>query len=120
MSSTELIRAVTIILIYLLQERLQWQKNSDINMKTQLATSQENLNRKDRQIDDLNLTCKQLRDKIMQLENQIRQAICISSEKTCIVLLFKTILSISHDPTLATKVETLCHHFNQLTILKYG
>ncbi|KAJ0176663.1 hypothetical protein K1T71_007842 [Dendrolimus kikuchii] len=57
----------------LAQERLQWQKNADINMKTQLATSQENLSRKDRQIEEMNSTCKHLRERIMQLENQISE-----------------------------------------------
>ncbi|XP_072949169.1 uncharacterized protein Sas-6 [Epargyreus clarus] len=53
------------------QERLQWQKNSDNNMKNILATNQENLNKKDTQIEELNYLCKQLRESITQLENQI-------------------------------------------------
>ncbi|CAG4982951.1 unnamed protein product [Parnassius apollo] len=55
----------------LVQEKIQWQKTADLNTKALLATSQENLSKKDKQIDDLNVLCKQLRDNVMQLENQI-------------------------------------------------
>ncbi|CAH2048599.1 unnamed protein product, partial [Iphiclides podalirius] len=55
------------------QEKMQWQKTSELNTKALLATSQENLNRKDKQIDDLNLLCKKLQDNIMQLENQLSE-----------------------------------------------
>ncbi|XP_013145203.1 PREDICTED: spindle assembly abnormal protein 6 homolog [Papilio polytes] len=55
----------------LAQEKVQWQKTSDLNTKTLLANSQENLSKKDKQIDDLNVLCKQLRDNINQLENQL-------------------------------------------------
>ncbi|XP_045536523.1 spindle assembly abnormal protein 6 homolog [Papilio machaon] len=55
----------------LTQEKIQWQKTSDLNTKTLLANSQENLSKKDKQIDDLNVLCKQLRDTIIQLENQL-------------------------------------------------
>ncbi|CAK1580226.1 unnamed protein product [Parnassius mnemosyne] len=55
----------------LIQEKIQWQKTSELNTKAILATSQENLSKKDKQIDDLNVLCKQLRDNVMQLENQI-------------------------------------------------
>ncbi|XP_068633224.1 spindle assembly abnormal protein 6 homolog [Battus philenor] len=53
------------------QEKLQWQKTSELNTKTIIATSQENLNKKEKQIDDLNVLCKQLHDNIRQLESQL-------------------------------------------------
>lgn len=56
----------------MLQERLQWQKNFEMNTKAQLATSQDTISRKDKYIEELNTMCKQLRDSIGQLENQIR------------------------------------------------
>ncbi|KPI94441.1 Spindle assembly abnormal protein 6-like [Papilio xuthus] len=55
----------------LAQEKIEWQKTSELNTKTLLANSQENLSKKDKQIDDLNVLCKQLRDTINQLENQL-------------------------------------------------
>lgn len=57
----------------LTMERIQWQNQADINLKAQMAVSQENLNRRERQIDEINSTCKQLREKITQLENQITE-----------------------------------------------
>lgn len=56
----------------MLQERLQWQKNLEMNSKAQLAISQDTITRKDKHIDELNTMCKQLRDSIGQLENQLR------------------------------------------------
>ncbi|XP_030040889.1 spindle assembly abnormal protein 6 homolog isoform X1 [Manduca sexta] len=53
------------------QERQQWQKNADMNMKAQLAVSQENFTRKDKQIDEINLICKQLKENVAHLENQL-------------------------------------------------
>ncbi|XP_049873828.1 spindle assembly abnormal protein 6 homolog [Pectinophora gossypiella] len=55
------------------QERIQWQKNMEMNSKVHLATSQETLNRKDKQIDELNTLCKQLRENIGLLENQLSE-----------------------------------------------
>ncbi|KAI5644294.1 hypothetical protein NE865_03663 [Phthorimaea operculella] len=57
----------------LAQERLQWQKNLEMNNKAQLASSQETLNRKDKQIDELNALCKQLKENIGQLEHQLSE-----------------------------------------------
>lgn len=56
----------------MLQERLQWQKNLEMNTKAQLATSQDTINRKDKHIEELNTMSKHLRDSIGQLETQIR------------------------------------------------
>lgn len=53
------------------QERLQWQKTTENTTKVQLSSFQESINRKDRQIDELNVLSKQLRDNITQLENQL-------------------------------------------------
>ncbi|XP_028171297.1 spindle assembly abnormal protein 6 homolog [Ostrinia furnacalis] len=55
----------------LFQERQQWQKNAELNSNNQLAVTQDNLNRKDRQIDELNSICKQLKENILHLENQL-------------------------------------------------
>ena len=41
-------------------------------MKTQLTTYQDNLNKKEKHTDEINSHCKQLRDNIGQLENQLR------------------------------------------------
>ncbi|KAJ2949053.1 hypothetical protein O0L34_g5994 [Tuta absoluta] len=57
----------------LAQERLQWQKNLEINNKAQVTSSQEILNRKDKQIDELNGLCKQLKENIGQLEHQLSE-----------------------------------------------
>ncbi|KAM3965137.1 spindle assembly abnormal 6 [Aphomia sociella] len=57
----------------LAQERLQWQKTTESSTKVQLNSFQESMNRKDRQIEDLNVLCKQLRDNISQLENQLSE-----------------------------------------------
>lgn len=58
----------------ILQERLQWQRNLELNAKTQQATVQDSLDRKEKQIDELNSVCKKQHDTITQLENQIRLA----------------------------------------------
>ncbi|XP_059048511.1 LOW QUALITY PROTEIN: spindle assembly abnormal protein 6 homolog [Achroia grisella] len=55
----------------LTQERSQWQKTTENTSKVQLASFQENINRKDRQIDELNVLSRQLKENIAQLENQI-------------------------------------------------
>ncbi|XP_061716058.1 spindle assembly abnormal protein 6 homolog [Cydia pomonella] len=55
------------------QERQQWQKNAEINAKAQLASSEEALNRKNRQIEELNTICQQLKDKIGHLDNQLSE-----------------------------------------------
>lgn len=49
-----------------------WQQNADLNLKTQLTTYQENLSKKDKQIDEINSHCRQLKDNIGHLENQLR------------------------------------------------
>lgn len=54
------------------QERIQWQKNAEINTNTQIAMTQEHISRKDKQIDELNSICKQLKENVSVLENQIR------------------------------------------------
>lgn len=43
-----------------------------MNSNNQLAVTQENLNRKDKQIDELNAICKKLKDNIVHLESQLR------------------------------------------------
>ncbi|CAH0715599.1 unnamed protein product, partial [Brenthis ino] len=53
------------------QERLQWQRNSESHTNNLLSSSQENLNRKEKQIEELNYLNKQLHEKINQLEHQI-------------------------------------------------
>ncbi|XP_073955890.1 uncharacterized protein [Choristoneura fumiferana] len=42
-----------------------------MNSKAQIASSEENINRKNKVIDELNTICQQLKDKISQLENQL-------------------------------------------------
>ncbi|RVE41530.1 hypothetical protein evm_013820 [Chilo suppressalis] len=59
------------------QDKLQWQSTLEKNFNAQLAKSQEHLNRKDKQIEDLNINCKQLRENIGHLETQLR--ICESN-----------------------------------------
>ncbi|XP_053609952.1 spindle assembly abnormal protein 6 homolog [Plodia interpunctella] len=54
------------------QERIQWQKSLDVTSKAQLASFQENVNRKEKQIDELNAMCKQMKDNISQLESLLR------------------------------------------------
>ncbi|KAL0838883.1 hypothetical protein ABMA28_016905 [Loxostege sticticalis] len=55
----------------IIQERQQWLKNAEMNSNNQLAVTQENLNRKDKQIDELNAICKKLKDNIVHLESQL-------------------------------------------------
>lgn len=57
---------------YILQERLHWKKSADTNMKNQVGDFQETLNKKERQIDEINSYNRQLKDNITQLENQLR------------------------------------------------
>ncbi|KAJ8731385.1 hypothetical protein PYW07_004549 [Mythimna separata] len=69
----------------MVQEKMLWQQNAELNMKTQLTTYQESLNKKEKQTDEMNSHCKQLRDNIGHLENQL-------SEKTqCINMLEKEV-----------------------------
>lgn len=69
----------------LVQEKMLWQQNADLNLKTQLTTYQENLSKKDKQIDEINSHCRQLKDNIGHLENQL-------SEKTqCLNMLEKEV-----------------------------
>ncbi|XP_026327493.1 spindle assembly abnormal protein 6 homolog isoform X1 [Hyposmocoma kahamanoa] len=86
----------------LTQERLQWQKNFEMNTKAQLATSQDTISRKDKYIEELNTMCKQLRDSIGQLENQI-------SEKSQRLILLEAEVQKSHIEvaTLKAKYATL-------------
>uniref|UniRef100_A0A2A4JZI9 Spindle assembly abnormal protein 6 N-terminal domain-containing protein n=1 Tax=Heliothis virescens TaxID=7102 RepID=A0A2A4JZI9_HELVI len=61
------------------KDKMLWQQNAELNMKTQLATYQENLTKKDKQMDEINSHCKQLRDNIDRLENQLSEKIqCIN------------------------------------------
>ncbi|XP_050351236.1 spindle assembly abnormal protein 6 homolog [Nymphalis io] len=53
------------------QEKVQWQMNNDNHTKSLLNTAQENINKKEKQIDELSYLNKQLQDNIRQLENQI-------------------------------------------------
>ncbi|RVE48219.1 hypothetical protein evm_007173 [Chilo suppressalis] len=55
------------------QDKLQWQSTLEKNFNAQLAKSQEHLNRKDKQIEDLNINCKQLRENIGHLETQLSE-----------------------------------------------
>ncbi|CAG4956039.1 unnamed protein product [Colias eurytheme] len=55
----------------LAQEKLQLQKAADLNAKNFLASSQQSLAVKEKQIDELSQTCRQLRDTISQLERQV-------------------------------------------------
>ncbi|XP_034832326.1 spindle assembly abnormal protein 6 homolog isoform X1 [Maniola hyperantus] len=55
----------------LAQEKLQLQKSAEINSNNLLAVSQENLSKKDKEIEELMHNNKQLRDNITQLEYQI-------------------------------------------------
>ncbi|CAK1551067.1 unnamed protein product [Leptosia nina] len=57
----------------LAQEKLQLQKAADINAKNLIASSQENLSKKDKQIDELNYTCRHLKESISQMERQINE-----------------------------------------------
>ncbi|XP_022115034.2 spindle assembly abnormal protein 6 homolog [Pieris rapae] len=57
----------------LAQEKLQLQKSADLNAKNVLASSQENLNKKDKQIDELHYSCRQMKETISQLERQISE-----------------------------------------------
>ncbi|KAJ8731429.1 hypothetical protein PYW07_004593 [Mythimna separata] len=69
----------------MVQEKMLWQQNAELNMKTQLTTYQESLSKKEKQTDEMNSHCKQLRDNIGHLENQL-------SEKTqCINMLEKEV-----------------------------
>lgn len=69
----------------LVQEKMLWQQNADLNLKTQLTTYQENLSKKDKQVDEINSHCRQLKDNIGHLENQL-------SEKTqCLNMLEKEV-----------------------------
>ncbi|KAJ8722046.1 hypothetical protein PYW08_004448 [Mythimna loreyi] len=69
----------------MVQEKMHWQQNAELNMKTQIATYQESLNKKDKQTEEVNSLCKQLRDNIGHLENQL-------SEKTqCLNMLEKEV-----------------------------
>ncbi|KAL4713981.1 hypothetical protein ACJJTC_005612 [Scirpophaga incertulas] len=54
-------------------EKHQWQKNIEISTNAQLAALQDNLSRKDKQLEELNLICKQLQENIRQFENQLSE-----------------------------------------------
>ncbi|XP_045772872.1 spindle assembly abnormal protein 6 homolog isoform X2 [Maniola jurtina] len=54
-----------------LKEKLQLQRSAEINSNNLLAMSQENLSKKDKEIEELMHNNKQLRDNITQLEYQI-------------------------------------------------
>lgn len=53
------------------QERLEWQKNNELTSKSQSAAMQEVIGRKDKQIEEYSLQCKQLHDKITMLDHQL-------------------------------------------------
>lgn len=55
----------------IMQEKQIWQQNAELNMKTQLTSFKENLNIKEKQLDEINSICKQLRENIAHLENQL-------------------------------------------------
>ncbi|XP_061383805.1 spindle assembly abnormal protein 6 homolog [Danaus plexippus] len=59
----------------LVQEKIQWQKQNEAHTNNLLAASQDNLNRKDKHIEEQNHKIKQLRDKISQIENQLSEKI---------------------------------------------
>lgn len=44
----------------------------DANIKMQTALSQDILSKKEKQIEELNCVCKQLKDKLSQLDSQLR------------------------------------------------
>ncbi|XP_041979633.1 spindle assembly abnormal protein 6 homolog [Aricia agestis] len=54
-------------------ERLQWQRSSEMNTNNLLACSQENLNKKDKQISELNSQNQQLHERNKLLENQLSE-----------------------------------------------
>lgn len=43
-----------------------------MTMKAHLTSYQETLNRKEKELDELNIRCKQLKDTIFDLEKQLR------------------------------------------------
>ncbi|PZC79505.1 hypothetical protein B5X24_HaOG216285 [Helicoverpa armigera] len=57
------------------KDKMLWQQNAELNLKTQLATYQENLTKKDKHTEEINSRCKQLRDNIDRLENQLSEKI---------------------------------------------
>lgn len=57
------------------KDKMLWQQNAELNLKTQLASYQENLTKKDKQTEEINSRCKQLRDNIDRLENQLSEKI---------------------------------------------
>ncbi|XP_026735028.1 spindle assembly abnormal protein 6 homolog [Trichoplusia ni] len=84
-SETELREALEKEKQMMMQEKLVWQQNADINLKSQLTVLQDSLNSKDKQIDEVNAVCRQLRDNNSRLENQL-------SEKTqCLNMLEKEV-----------------------------
>ncbi|KAH9644826.1 hypothetical protein HF086_007914 [Spodoptera exigua] len=81
-----------------LQEKLLWQQNADLNLKTQLTTYQENLNQKEKQADELNSHCRQLKDNIRHIENQL-------SEKTQCMNMFEKEVQKSHIEVATLKAK---------------
>lgn len=55
-----------------MQEKKQWQTNTESHTNKLLNTAQENINKKEKKIDELNYLNNQLHEKIKHLENQIR------------------------------------------------
>lgn len=55
------------------QERTNLQKNSEMTMKAHLTSYQETLKRKEKELDELNIRCKQLKDTIFDLEKQLSE-----------------------------------------------
>lgn len=54
------------------QEKKQWQTHTESHTNKLLNTAQENINKKEKKIDELNYLNNQLHEKIKHLENQIR------------------------------------------------
>ncbi|CAB3261409.1 unnamed protein product [Arctia plantaginis] len=59
----------------LMQEKQQWQQNAEHTMKNQIASYQDSLNRKEAQVNEINLLCKQLKENINHLESQLSDKI---------------------------------------------
>ncbi|CAG9102233.1 unnamed protein product [Plutella xylostella] len=103
------------------QERHQWQKSLESNTKSQLAIAQENSNRKDKTIDELNSAIKQQKDSINHLELQL-------SEKSHRMNMLEKEVQKAHIEVATTKAKNVslerevmerekqCHQTN----LKYG
>ncbi|XP_075977722.1 uncharacterized protein LOC142977616 isoform X2 [Anticarsia gemmatalis] len=83
----------------MMQEKQMWQQNAELNMKSQLASYQDNLNKKDKQIDEINSLCKQLRDNISHLENQL------SEKSQCLNMLEKEVQK-THIEVATLKAKT--------------